>query len=158
MVFNKKRRGYNVNAVLNKGSIVGKLYKPFVFGTLLVLSGCSAIDHIVNPPTYDNNEYLMVAETKHDALLAKKGCEVDPDATFQFSGAALRNRVELYDIYSEHLPNNEKSKKMADELLGLVKVFNGKNATVGKTYCVEKFDHIITASDRILQALGQEFR
>ena len=103
---------------------------------------------------FDNNEYQIVTEMRTVSQLVDCGNkESVKDATNKlwFYSNELQN-------YSQYVPKNEKSYKMAQSLVEIVTGLHKKNGEMSKLYCEEKFKVIQDTTENIQKATGAKPR
>jgi hypothetical protein len=103
---------------------------------------------------FDNNEYKIINKMRTTAQLVECGNKDSiKDATNKlwFYSNELQN-------YSQYIPKNDKSYKMAQSLVEIVKGLHDKNGEMGKLYCEEKFKVIQNTTENIQKATGNKPR
>ena len=119
----------------------------------LSLTSCAIVDSMTMAH-FDNNEYKIINKMRTTAQLVECGNKDSiKDATNKlwFYSNELQN-------YSQHIPKNEKSYKMAQSLVEIVKGLHNKNGEMGKLYCEEKFKVIQNTTENIQKATGNKPR
>jgi hypothetical protein len=119
----------------------------------LSLTSCAIVDSMTMAH-FDNNEYKIINKMRTTAQLVECGNKDSiKDATNKlwFYSNELQN-------YSQHIPKNEKSYKMAQSLVEIVKGLHDKNGEMGKLYCEEKFKVIQNTTENIQKATGNKPR
>lgn len=121
--------------------------------TSLLLSGC------IFTAKFDSVEYSYVSQIKTLSQISRQQCS---------NASQVKPRVlQIYEInvslvnYSEYLPNNEPTHKMAKELLNIVepmKVRYTDQAQVSKSYCELKFDNIEESATMMQQSMNKRSR
>ena len=119
----------------------------------LLLSGC------IFTAKFDSVEYSYVSQIKTLSQISRQQCA---------NIAQVKPRVmQIYEInlslvnYSEYLPNNEPTYKMAKELLNIVEPMKTRyndNAQVSKNYCELKFDNIEESATMMQQSMNKRSR
>ena len=119
----------------------------------LLLSGC------IFTAKFDSVEYSYVSQIKTLSQISRQQCA---------NTAQVKPRVlQIHEInlslvnYSEYLPNNEPTHKMAKELLNIVepmKVRYTDNAQISKSYCELKFDNIEESATMMQQSMNKRSR
>lgn len=119
----------------------------------LLLSGC------IFTAKFDSVEYSYVSQIKTLSQISRQQCA---------NTAQVKPRVlQIYEInlslvnYSEYLPNNEPTYKMAKELLNIVEPMKTRyndNAQVSKNYCELKFDNIEESATMMQQSMNKRSR
>ena len=119
----------------------------------LLLSGC------IFTAKFDSVEYSYVSQIKTLSQISRQQCA---------NTAQVKPRVlQIYETnlslvnYSEYLPNNEPTHKMAKELLNIVEPMKTRytdNAQVSKNYCELKFDNIEEAATMMQQSMNKRSR
>ena len=126
---------------------------PLLSSCALTTIGTNAIDAFTMAH-FDNNEYQIITEMRTVSQLVECGNkESVKDATNKlwFYTNELQN-------YSQYIPKNDKSYKMAQSLVEIVKGLHDKNGEMGKLYCEEKFKVILTTTENIQKATGAKPR
>jgi len=129
------------------------LLMPLLSSCALTTIGTNAIDAFTMAH-FDNNEYQIITEMRTVSQLVECGNkESVKDATNKlwFYTNELQN-------YSQYIPKNDKSYKMAQSLVEIVKGLHDKNGEMGKLYCEEKFKVILTTTENIQKATGAKPR
>lgn len=119
----------------------------------LSLTSCAIVDSITMAH-FDNNEYKIINKMRTTAQLVECGNKDSiKDATNKlwFYSNELQN-------YSQYIPKNEKSYKMAQSLVEIVKGLHDKNGEMSKLYCEEKFKVIKDTTENIQKATGNKPR
>jgi hypothetical protein len=123
-----------------------------------ILTSCAAVDAMLMTK-YDPNEYLLITEIKIDAKHYASSCN-NPLMT-QPNAVAIANKTELFEAYSNNLPNNGDGIKAATALneiaQGLVKQYNDQGR-VSPLFCKLKFEGIEHSADTIQHVLGNRPR
>lgn len=119
----------------------------------LLLSGC------IFTAKFDSVEYSYVSQIKTLSQISRQQCA---------NTTQVKPRVlQIYEInlslvnYSEYLPNNEPTYKMAKELLNIVepmKVRYTDHTQVSKSYCELKFDNIEESATIMQQSMNKRSR
>lgn len=119
----------------------------------LLLSGC------IFTAKFDSVEYSYVSQIKTLSQISRQQCA---------NTTQVKPRVmQIYEInlslvnYSEYLPNNEPTHKMAKELLNIVEPMKTRyndNAQVSKNYCELKFDNIEESATMMQQSMNKRSR
>ena len=119
----------------------------------LLLSGC------IFTAKFDSVEYSYVSQIKTLSQISRQQCA---------NTTQVKPRVmQIYEInlslvnYSEYLPNNEPTYKMAKELLNIVEPMKTRyndNAQVSKNYCELKFDNIEESATMMQQSMNKRSR
>lgn len=131
---------------------------------VILLTGCmSAITTVIgggNPidaftmAHFDSNEYQIVTKMRTTAQLV--------DCGNKESIKSASNRMWFYSNelqnFTQYIPKNEKSYKMAQNLNDIVKGLYDKNGEMGKIYCQEKFKVIEDTTEKIQKATGNKPR
>lgn len=119
----------------------------------LSLSSCAIVDSITMAH-FDNNEYKIINKMRTTAQLVEcdnKDSIKDATNKLWFYSNELQN-------YSQYIPKNEKSYKMAQSLVEIVKGLHVKNGEMSKLYCEEKFKVIQDTTENIQKATGNKPR
>ena len=119
----------------------------------LLLSGC------IFTAKFDSVEYSYVSQIKTLSQISRQQCA---------NTAQVKPRVlQIHEInlslvnYSEYLPNNEPTYKMAKELLNIVEPMKTRyndNVQVSKNYCELKFDNIEESATMMQQSMNKRSR
>lgn len=133
-----------------------KLIPVILFSSLL--SGCSLIDAYLMAK-YDTTEHDLVNKVAVYSAITKPYCAETgkmKDYAFTLYGysSELKN-------FSSHLPRNEMTVKMTDELHIMVTELNNKYTTsdkVNKTYCELKLQSISESANDIQKAIAKRPR
>jgi hypothetical protein len=126
---------------------------PFITSCALATIG----PHVINAFTmahFDNNEYKIITEMRTVSQLVDCG---NKDSIREASNKLWYYTNELQN-YSQHIPKNEKSYKMAQSLVEIVKGLHDKNGDMGKMYCEQKFKVIQDTTENIQKATGNKPR
>jgi hypothetical protein len=119
----------------------------------LSLTSCAIVDSMTMAH-FDNNEYKIINEMRTTSQLVDCGNKDSvKDATNKlwFYSNELQN-------YSQYIPKNDKSFKMAQGLTEIVTGLHNKNGEMGKLYCEEKFKLIQDTTENIQKATGNKPR
>jgi hypothetical protein len=119
----------------------------------LVTSGANPIDALTMSH-FDSNEYGIITKMRTVSQLVDCGSKDSiKDATNKlwFYSNELQN-------FTQYVPRNEKSYKMAQGLNDIVKGLHNKNGDMSKMYCQEKFKVIQDTTENIQQATGKKPR
>jgi len=119
----------------------------------LLLSGC------IFTAKFDSVEYSYVSQIKTLSQVTRSQCT---------NTAQVKPRVlQIYELnlslvnYSEYLPNNGPTHKMAKELLNIVEPMKARyseHAQVSKSYCELKFDNIEESATIMQQSMNKRSR
>ena len=130
----------------------------------LMLTGCvSTVSTILgggNPidaytmAHFDNIEYKIVTDMRTVSQLVECG---NKESVKQSSDKLWYYSNELQN-FSQYIPKNDKSYKMAKDLNDIVKGLHDKNGEMGKLYCEEKFKVIQDTTEKIQKATGSKPR
>jgi hypothetical protein len=131
-----------------------------LFSILLaaVLSGCTLIDAYFMAK-YDTTEHDLVNKISVYSAITKPFC-ADSNKTKDYAFTLYGYSSELKN-FSSHLPRNEMTVKMTDELHIMVTELNNKYATsdkVNKTYCELKLQSISESANDIQKAIAKRPR
>lgn len=131
--------------------------KRLVLLLLPLLSSCAVYDAIMMTP-FDPNEYRIITEIRVDAAYYKDGC-TNP-LVAQPNAIALARKTELYEVYSEQIPNNTDSYKAAKSLneiaQGLAKRYD--TPPVPPLFCKLKYTSIENSARVIQHVIGNRPR
>ena len=129
------------------------LLMPFLASCALTTIGTNAVDSLFMAH-FDNNEYQIVTEMRTVSQLvdcSSKDSVKDATNKLWFYTNELQN-------YSQYIPRNDKSYKMAQNLVEIVKGLHDKNGEMGKMYCEEKFKVIESTTENIQKVTGAKPR
>ena len=118
--------------------------KKLILSIVALLSGCS----ILFVAHYDNNEYGLVNKVRTDAEL--KNCTKEGIQVLYQDALELKN-------YSQHLPYNDVTIKMSNDLFTIVDELHQKE-TINPTYCGLKLNSISKSAEAIQKVIGGEPR
>ena len=130
--------------------------KRLAFLLVPFLSSCAVYDAITMTG-FDPNEYRIITEIRVDASHYKTQCgtPLAPE-----NALALANKTELFEVYSEQIPNNTDSYKAATSLneiaQGLVKRYN--TPPVPDLFCKLKYGSIENSAKVIQHVIGNRPR
>ena len=131
--------------------------KQIVFLLVPLLSSCAVYD-AVTMTGFDPNEYRIITEIRADAAYYKAGCANPLIA--QTNAMAMARKTELYQIYSEQIPNNDDSFKAATSLneiaQGLAKRYD--TPPVPTLFCKLKYNSIESSAKLIQHVIGNRPR
>jgi hypothetical protein len=106
---------------------------------------------------FDPNEYRIITEIRVDASHYKTQCGM---SLAQANALAMANKTELFEVYSEQIPNNTDSYKAATSLneiaQGLVKRYN--TPPVPDLFCKLKYGSIENSAKVIQHVIGNRPR
>jgi len=129
------------------------LLLPFITSCALTTIGPHVIDAFTMAH-FDNNEYKIITEMRTVSQLV--------DCNNKDSVKDATNKLWYYtnelQNYSQYIPKNDKSYKMAQSLVEIVKGLHDKNGDMGKLYCEEKFKVIQDTTENIQKATGNKPR
>ena len=130
--------------------------KRLAFLLVPLLSSCAVYDAITMTG-FDPNEYRIITEIRVDASHYKTQCGM-PLAPA--NALAMANKTELFEVYSEQIPNNTDSYKAATSLneiaQGLVKRYN--TPPVPDLFCKLKYGSIENSTKVIQNVIGNRPR
>jgi hypothetical protein len=129
------------------------LVLPFLTSCALTSIGTNAIDAFTMAH-FDNNEYQIVTEMRTVSQLV----ECDNKESVKDATNKLWYYTNELQNYSQYIPKNDKSYKMAQSLVEIVKGLHDKNGEMSKLYCEEKFKVISTTTENIQKATGAKPR
>jgi hypothetical protein len=131
--------------------------KQIVFLLVPLLSSCAVYD-AVTMTGFDPNEYRIITEIRVDAAYYKDGCANPLIA--QTNAVAMARKTELYQVYSEQIPNNTDSFKAATSLneiaQGLAKRYD--TPPVPALFCKLKYNSIESSAKLIQHVIGNRPR
>ena len=123
-----------------------------------LLSSCAVYDAITMTG-FDPNEYRIITEIRVDASHYKTQCSNPLLA--QSNAVAMANKTDLFEVYSEQIPNNTDSYKAAkalDEIAQGLKDRYNSGDKVSPIFCKLKFEGIGHGADLIQHVLGNRPR
>ena len=130
--------------------------KRLVFLLVPMLASCAVYDAIMMTG-FDPNEYKIITEIRADAGRYKLQCDT-PQA--QANARALADKTQLFEIYSEQIPNNKDgygaSKSLNEIAQGLVKRYD--TPPVPTIFCKLKYGSIENSSQVIQHVIGNRPR
>jgi hypothetical protein len=107
---------------------------------------------------FDPNEYRIITEIRVDASYYKEGCNTPWLA--QTNAVAMARKTELFEVYSEQIPNNKDSYNAAKNLneiaQGLAKRYD--TPPVPPLFCKLKYSSIENSARVIQHTLGNRPR
>ena len=122
-----------------------------------LLSSCAVYDAIMMAG-FDPNEYRIITEIRVDASHYKEGCSNPLIA--QPNAVALANKTDLFEVYSEQIPNNTDGYKAAKSLneiaQGLAKRYD--TPPVPPLFCKLKYTSIENGARVIQHVIGNRPR
>ena len=122
-----------------------------------LLSSCAVYDAITMTG-FDPNEYRIITEIRVDASHYKTQCSNPLLA--QSNAVAMANKTDLFEVYSEQIPNNTDSYKAATSLneiaQGLVKRYD--TPPVPDLFCKLKYGSIENSAKVIQHVIGNRPR
>jgi hypothetical protein len=131
--------------------------KRLVWLLLPVLSGCAVYDAIMLTG-FDPNEYRIITEIRVDAAHYRDAC-TNP-LLAQTNAQAMAYKTELFEAYSEHIPNNtdgyNASKSLNQIAQGLVKRYD--TPPVPALFCRLKYTSMETSARVIQYTIGNRPR
>jgi hypothetical protein len=126
---------------------------------LSLLTACLLLSGCIFTAKFDSVEYSYVTQIKTLSQVSRSQCA---------NTALVKPRVlQIHELnlslvnYSEYLPNNEPTYKMAKELLNIVepmKVRYSDHTQVSKSYCELKFDNIEESTTVMQQSMNKRSR
>jgi len=123
---------------------------------VLALPGCAVYDAVMMTG-FDANEYRIVTEIRVDAGYYKTECG-SPSA--QANAAAMARKTELFERYSEQIPNNkdsyDASRNLNEIAQGLIKRYD--TPPVPELFCKLKYSAIENSAKVIQHVLAQRPR
>lgn len=126
---------------------------PLLTSCALVSVGTNAVDAF-RMAHFDNNEYEIITNMRTVSQLVECG---NKESVKEASNKLWYYTNELQN-YSQYIPKNEQSYKMAQSLVEIVKGLHDKNGEMGKLYCEEKFKVIQDTTENIQKATGNKPR
>ena len=126
------------------------MLKKYILAATILLGGCSTISDIVNHPTFDNNEYAAVVNLRQLASHSEK-CADATRAGYTFS---VLEQADWLMYYTQYLPNNTDSYKMATIIQGEANTLVSHAATSSENYCVSKMKNMEQQIILIQQSLA----
>ena len=122
-----------------------------------LLSSCAVYDAITMTG-FDPNEYRIITEIRVDASYYKDGC-ANP-LLAQTNAVAIARKTELFEVYSEQIPNNNDSYKAAKNLNEIAQGLSKRYDTppVPQLFCKLKYSSIENSAQVIQHTLGNRPR
>ena len=122
-----------------------------------LLSSCAVYDAVMMTG-FDPNEYRIITEIRVDASHYKTQCSNPLLA--QSNAVAMANKTDLFEVYSEQIPNNPDGYKAATTLneiaQGLVKRYD--TPPVPDLFCKLKYGSIENSAKVIQHVIGNRPR
>ena len=116
---------------------------------LSTLGGCALVDAYLMTK-YDPNEYQLITEVRLEAQQAKNQC--DDLLTSKTNVIKTVYKIQMFMLYSEHVPRNKDMIEASKSLYEIVKGLNDqyvKSDRVSPAFCKIKFQNIETSADKI---------
>jgi hypothetical protein len=131
--------------------------KRLILLLLPLLSSCAVYDAVMMT-SFDPNEYRIITEIRVDAAYYKDGC-ANP-LVAQTNAVALARKTELYEVYSEQIPNNTDSYKAAKSLNEIAQGLSKRYDTppVPLLFCKLKYSSIENSAKVIQHVIGNRPR
>jgi hypothetical protein len=131
--------------------------KRLVILLLPLLSSCAVYDAIMMAP-FDPNEYRIITEIRVDSAYYRDGCSNPLVA--QTNAVAMARKTELYEVYSEQIPNNNDSYKAAKSLNEIAQGLARRYDTppVPPLFCKLKYTSIENSARVIQHVIGNRPR
>ena len=129
-----------------------------VIALCAVLPGCAVWD-AYNMTKYDPNEYRIITEIRTEARQFKKEC--DNPLLSRPNAWAMADKTELFEVYSENVPNNNNTIKASKELNSIAQGLadSYRQPTLpGAVFCKIKFDSIETNASTMQRVIGNKPR
>ena len=131
--------------------------KKLILLLVPLLSSCAVYDAIMLTG-FDPNEYRIITEIRVDANHYKDAC--NNPLLAQSNAQAIAYKTDLFEKYSEQIPNNNDGYKAATSLneiaQGLVKRYD--TPPVPTLFCKLKYSSIENSAKLIQHVLGQRPR
>ena len=123
------------------------------------LNGCAVFDAIMMT-NYDPNEYLLITQIRVDAGQYKKQCGNHLVASV--NAVAIANKTELFETYSEQIPNNangiKASKSLNEIAQGLANSYTDTKVEPSAMFCKLKYSSIENSATVIQHVVGNRPR
>lgn len=133
--------------------------KKIIIALLITqLSGCAAWDAFFMAK-YDNAEYSMVNNIRTISELSEEECKDHFLAEGVFN-RLYDNAIQLRN-FSQHIPRNEETFKISENLVDLTKQAKehySKNSKVSEIFCKMKLKQISRASETAQKVIGSKPR
>ena len=133
--------------------------KLFTILAVASLNGCAVYDALTMTG-FDPNEYLLITQIRTDAGQYKKSC--DNHLIAATNAVAISNRTELFEKYSEQIPNNNngiKASKSLNEIAqGLASSYIDSKAEPSAIFCKLKYSSIENSATVIQHVVGNRPR
>ena len=122
-----------------------------------LLSSCAVYDAITMTG-FDPNEYRIITEIRVDATHYRDAC-ANP-LLAQTNAVAIARKTELFEVYSEQIPNNNDSYKAAKNLNEIAQGLSKRYDTppVPQLFCKLKYSSIENSAQVIQHTLGNRPR
>ena len=122
-----------------------------------LLSSCAVYDAITMTG-FDPNEYRIITEIRVDATHYRDAC-ANP-LLAQTNAVAIAHKTELFEVYSEQIPNNNDSYKAAKNLNEIAQGLSKRYDTppVPQLFCKLKYSSIENSAQVIQHTLGNRPR
>jgi len=131
--------------------------KKLVFLLVPFLASCAVYDAITMTG-FDPNEYKIITEIRVDASHYKTQCSNPLLA--QANAVAMANKTDLFETYSEQIPNNKDgygaSKRLNEIAQGLAKRYD--SPPVPDLFCKLKYGSIENSAKVIQHVIGNRPR
>jgi hypothetical protein len=127
--------------------------------TVILLPGCALYDAFMMTG-FDNNEYLLITQIRVDAGQFKKQCG---NVLLSSANAVhIANKTELFEKYSEQIPNNNNGIKASESLnaiaQGLANAYLTDKAEPSALFCKLKYNSIENSATVIQHVVGNRPR
>lgn len=123
------------------------------------LNGCAIYDAIMMTK-YDPNEYLLITQIRTDAQQYKKSC--DNHQLAATNAVAIANRTDLFEKYSEQIPNNDNgiraSRSLNEIAQGLAVTYLDPTKQPSAVFCRLKYSSIENSATVIQHVVGNRPR
>ena len=124
---------------------------------LPLLSSCAVYDAVMMTG-FDPNEYRIITEIRVDASYYKE--DWGNSLLAQANATAMARKTELFEAYSEHIPNNkdgyDASKNLNEIAKGLIKRYD--TLPVPTLFCKLKYNSIENSARVIQHTIGNRPR
>lgn len=122
-----------------------------------MLSNCMILDAFLMTK-YDPNEYKLITDIRHQAHSSKEQCSSAD--TSKSNAAAIAKTIELFVMYSEHIPRNRDVIRASTELHDMAKELTERyqKSAVSTVFCKLKFDNIESSAVKMQHLIGSRPR
>lgn len=107
---------------------------------------------------YDANEYRLITDIRYQAHKSKEQCS-NADLS-KVNANTLTSNIELFVMYSEHVPRNQDVIRASTELHEMAKELADRynKSAVSAVFCKLKFDNIESSAVKMQHLIGSRPR